>query len=60
MKYKNLYKVEEDLSGVRIDRWIKIYYPKLSHNNLEKILRTGQIRVDGKRIKSNFKLEIGT
>ena len=59
MKYKNLYKVEEDLSGVRIDRWIKIYYPKLSHNNLEKILRTGQIRVDGKRIKSNFKLEIG-
>ena len=39
MKYKSLYKVEEDLSGIRTDRWIKIYYPKLSHNNLEKILK---------------------
>ena len=48
MKNKNFYKVDEDLSGVRIDRWIKIYYPKLSHNNLEKNNNNASIGVPTK------------
>ena len=36
----------------RLDRWFKRHYPQLSHGRLEKLLRTGQIRVDGKRAKS--------
>jgi 23S rRNA pseudouridine955/2504/2580 synthase len=38
----------EDGSG-RLDRWFKRHYPQLGHGRLEKLLRTGQIRVDGKR-----------
>ena len=33
----------------RLDRWFKRHYPGLTHGRLEKLLRTGQIRVDGRR-----------
>ena len=41
----------EDGSG-RLDRWFKRHYPGLGHGRLEKLLRTGQIRVDGKRARA--------
>jgi 23S rRNA pseudouridine955/2504/2580 synthase len=41
----------EDGTG-RLDRWFKRHYPGLSHGRLEKLLRTGQIRVDGKRARA--------
>src|SRR5690242_522483 len=41
----------EDGSG-RLDRWFKRHYPDLGHGRLEKPLRTGQIRVDGKRARA--------
>ena len=45
--------------GIRLDRWFKRHHPDLSHGMLEKWLRTGQIRVEGKRAKSNQRLEAG-
>src|SRR5271168_2680117 len=36
----------------RLDRWFKRHYPGLGHGHLEKLLRTGRIRVDGKRARS--------
>ncbi|NQV55033.1 MAG: RluA family pseudouridine synthase, partial [Rhodospirillales bacterium] len=51
--------VEEDDSGIRLDRWFKRHYPDLTHGRLEKLLRTGQIRVDGKRIRANARVESG-
>jgi 23S rRNA pseudouridine955/2504/2580 synthase len=41
-----------DDEPVRLDRWFKRHYPALAHGRLEKLLRTGQIRVDGKRAKA--------
>jgi 23S rRNA pseudouridine955/2504/2580 synthase len=41
----------EDGSG-RLDRWFRRHYPNLGHARLEKLLRTGQIRVDGKRARA--------
>ena len=41
----------EDGSG-RLDRWFKRHFPDLGHGRLEKLLRTGQIRVDGKRARA--------
>lgn len=41
----------EDGAG-RLDRWFRRHYPGLSHGRLEKLLRTGQIRVDGKRARA--------
>src|SRR5262245_60232916 len=43
----------------RLDRWFKRHYPALGHGHLEKLLRTGQIRVDGKRAKSGDRIEPG-
>lgn len=45
--------------GVRLDRWFKLYFPQLKHGALEKLLRTGQIRVDGSRAKSNRRMAAG-
>jgi 23S rRNA pseudouridine955/2504/2580 synthase len=35
------------------------HYPALTHGVLEKMVRTGQIRVDGGRVKANHRLEKG-
>lgn len=51
--------VETDEAGLRLDRWFKRHYPGLTHGNLEKLLRTGQVRLDGKRAKSNQRIEAG-
>jgi len=45
--------------GQRIDRWFRHRYPGLGHGRLEKLLRTGQIRVDGKRVKAAHRLSAG-
>ena len=51
--------VEADEAGLRLDRWFRRHYPDLSHGRLEKLLRTGQVRLDGKRAKSNSRIEPG-
>lgn len=45
--------------GLRLDRWFKRHFPALSHIRLEKLIRTGQVRVDGGRAKANTRLEAG-
>jgi len=51
--------VESDDNGLRVDRWFKRHYPGLGHGLLEKLLRTGQIRLDGKRIKASEHISTG-
>jgi 23S rRNA pseudouridine955/2504/2580 synthase len=51
--------VEKDEAGIRVDRWFKRRYPALQHGALEKLLRTGQVRVDGKRVKASDRIEAG-
>ena len=41
----------------RLDRWFKRRFPHISHGALEKYLRKGEVRVDGKRAKSAFRLQ---
>lgn len=45
--------------GARLDKWFKRRFPGLTQGRLEKLLRTGQVRVDGGRAKSNTRLEEG-
>jgi len=52
-------KVSEDETDLRLDRWFSRRFPELGHGRLEKLLRTGQVRVDGKRAKANQRLEAG-
>ncbi len=51
--------VGEQEAGLRLDRWFKQRFPELGHGHLEKLLRTGQVRVDGKRAKSGTRLDAG-
>jgi 23S rRNA pseudouridine955/2504/2580 synthase len=44
---------------MRLDRWFKTHYAGLPHSRLEKLLRTGQVRVDGARAKSSTRLAEG-
>ena len=43
----------------RLDRWFKRHYPGLAFGRVAKLLRTGQVRVDGKRAKANQRLSTG-
>jgi 23S rRNA pseudouridine955/2504/2580 synthase len=51
--------VTEDEGGLRLDRWFKRHYPDLAHGRLERLLRTGQVRLDGKRAKAGDRVEAG-
>jgi 23S rRNA pseudouridine955/2504/2580 synthase len=50
-------KREED--GWRFDRWAKTHYPTLAFGQLQKLCRTGQFRLDGKRIEASARLAPG-
>lgn len=52
-------KVDADENSMRVDRWFKVHYPGLGFGHLQKLLRSGQIRVDGGRVKSDTRLEVG-
>ena len=44
---------------IRLDRWFKRHFPGLGHGKLEKLLRTGQIRLDGKRAEAGDRVAPG-
>ncbi len=51
--------VGRDEDGMRLDRWFRTHYATLPHSRLEKLLRTGQVRVDGGRAKASTRLAAG-
>ncbi len=44
---------------MRLDRWFKAHFPDLAFGHLQKLLRSGQVRVDGGRVKTSTRLEPG-
>jgi 23S rRNA pseudouridine955/2504/2580 synthase len=46
-------------AGLRLDRWFKRHFPQVPHALLEKWLRTGQVRLDGKRVTAGARVEAG-
>ncbi|MEO1609441.1 MAG: hypothetical protein AAFR90_08840 [Pseudomonadota bacterium] len=51
--------VGRDEHHLRLDRWFKHHFPELTYGHLQKLLRSGQIRVDSKRAQSNTRLTPG-
>ena len=51
--------VKDNESEWRLDKWFKVHFPGLSYGRLSKILRKGEVRVDGKKVKASFRLEGG-
>tara|TARA_B100001123_G_scaffold200305_1_gene227513 strand:- start:780 stop:1811 length:1032 start_codon:yes stop_codon:yes gene_type:complete len=55
----HIHTVMPDDVDLRLDRWFKQKFPNISQGKLQKWLRTGQIRIDGRRIKANHRLSKG-
>jgi len=52
--------VDAGEDGVRLDRWFKRRWPHLNHIQIQKLARSGQIRVDGGRAKPDQRLAAGS
>ncbi|MFV0409711.1 MAG: RluA family pseudouridine synthase [Paracoccus sp. (in: a-proteobacteria)] len=52
-------RVAADEGDQRLDRWLKKKFPQITQGAAEKMCRTGQIRVDGGRVKANTRVEAG-
>jgi len=53
------YTVGEDDDGIRLDRWFKRHLPDASFNTVSRWARTGQLRLDGKRVAPGDRIEAG-
>jgi 23S rRNA pseudouridine955/2504/2580 synthase len=51
--------VSADDGVARIDRWLRRRYPHLTQGQVEKMIRTGQVRVDGARVKASDRVSPG-
>jgi 23S rRNA pseudouridine955/2504/2580 synthase len=51
--------VARDEDGMRLDRWFGTHFPQVSFGTLQKMIRTGQVRVDSGRAKTSTRLAAG-
>jgi 23S rRNA pseudouridine955/2504/2580 synthase len=51
--------VADDEADIRLDRWFRRHYPFLPQSAIQKLCRTGQIRVDGHRAEAATRLAPG-
>ena len=51
--------VDPGEDGVRLDRWFRRRWPHVSQIQVQKLARSGQIRVDGARAKADQRLSAG-
>ncbi|WP_112872918.1 RluA family pseudouridine synthase [Paracoccus endophyticus] len=52
-------RVGDDEGEQRLDRWLRRKFPQLNQIAIEKLCRTGQLRVDGGRVKPASRVEAG-
>ncbi len=46
--------------GIRLDRWLRRRWPHLGQTQIHKLARSGQLRVDGGRVKADSRLAAGS
>jgi 23S rRNA pseudouridine955/2504/2580 synthase len=51
--------VGDDEADTRLDRFLRRRYPALTQGTLQKMCRTGQVRVDGHRVDASARLQTG-
>ena len=51
--------IADDDHGIRLDRWFKRHMPDASFHIVSRWARTGQLRIDGKRIAPGDRIEAG-
>ena len=53
------HEVSADEEGMRLDRWFKLHFPQVTFAYLNKLTRTGQVRVGAGRVKTSTRLVKG-
>src|SRR5262245_59768265 len=51
--------VSGDESGMRLDRFFEARFPGLSFSHIQRIIRKGEVRVNGKRAQPKDRLQAG-
>ena len=51
--------IADDEADIRLDRWFRRHYPHITQGAVQKFCRTGQVRVEGKRVEASTRLEAG-
>jgi 23S rRNA pseudouridine955/2504/2580 synthase len=51
--------VTEDEAEIRLDRWFRRHFPTLTQGAIQKLCRTGQVRIDGRRAEAATRLQPG-
>jgi 23S rRNA pseudouridine955/2504/2580 synthase len=51
--------VTDDEADIRLDRWFRRHFPAVPQSAIQKLCRTGQIRVDGRRAEAATRLAPG-
>ena len=51
--------VSDDETDIRLDRWFRRHFPGLGQSVIQKLCRTGQVRVDGQRAEAATRLAPG-
>ncbi len=52
-------RVTEEDAGLRLDRWLKMRFPTLPFTRIQRLLRKGEVRVNGRRVKPAQRLQPG-
>jgi 23S rRNA pseudouridine955/2504/2580 synthase len=52
-------KVSADEAGMRVDRFVEARFPGLSFSHIQRIIRKGELRVNGKRARPKDRLAVG-
>jgi 23S rRNA pseudouridine955/2504/2580 synthase len=53
------HEVSAEEEGMRLDRWFKLHFPQVTFAYLNKLTRTGQVRIGAGRCKTNTRLKTG-
>jgi 23S rRNA pseudouridine955/2504/2580 synthase len=51
--------VSADESGMRVDRFLEAKFPGLSFSHIQRVIRKGELRVNGKRVDGKDRLQAG-
>src|SRR5262249_35005120 len=51
--------VTPDEAGMRVDRFLEARFPGLSFSHIQRVIRKGELRVNGKRTEPKARLEAG-
>ena len=51
--------VTPDETGMRVDRFLEARFPGLSFSHIQRVIRKGELRVNGKRVDGKDRLAAG-